>query len=170
MCKHVAFVPESATIIFSGGFWRSNSNVGLAAAQTAIYHVQRQLETLLIGEGQASYGLCDRGTVDGVAYWPYAPEDYWQTMGTTHEQELLRYAAVVHLRSPKSENGYGHSNPQRVESADRAAAIDEAIMQAWHSHPNRIIIEAEASFTAKISRTMDAIFQYVSASCHTNTR
>jgi hypothetical protein len=35
------------------------------------------------------------------------------------------------------------SQPLRIESADEAAAIDERILDAWASHPRRIIIPAE---------------------------
>lgn len=36
----------------------------------AIYRVHRELETLATGRGEIAIALCDRGTIDGVAYWP----------------------------------------------------------------------------------------------------
>ncbi len=169
VCQHVALVPESATVLFSGGFWRTTSSSGVAATQKAIYHVQRQLESILLEAGQSRFGLCDRGTIDGAAYWPLDQGDYWQAMGTTREAELARYMAVIHLRSPIA-SGYNHSNPQRLETVEQAALVDEAILHAWRGHPNRIVIESEASFAAKVTRTMAAIEDLIPRECRTEAR
>ena len=63
--------------------------------------------------------LCDRGTVDGLAYWP-GPESFWDHVATTLEQQLARYDAVIHLRTPSAANGYNQSNPLRTEGAAEA--------------------------------------------------
>lgn len=165
LCSHTAFVPEAATIIFSGGFWRAKSSNGLAATQNAIFHVQRQLEDYLIGEKDAIIGLCDRGTVDGCAYWPEDKGDFWAALGTTQERELSRYKAVIHLRTPPAEQGYDHSNPERMESAEKARTIDEAILKAWEKHPSRCVIDAEQSFELKIMHALKAIRAHLPPCC-----
>ena len=43
VCPHVAILPESAGILFSGGFWRGTSIDAHKSAQRAIFHVQREL-------------------------------------------------------------------------------------------------------------------------------
>jgi len=118
LCRHVTVLPESAGIVFGGGFPRRD-NVGVKqAAQRAIYHVQRELESAAEAEG-VNIVLCDRGCVDGAAYW-IGVEDFWTALGTTREALLARYDVVVHLRVPGAANGYGHQNPLRVESVAEA--------------------------------------------------
>ncbi len=68
-CTHVQVLPESAGIVFGGGFPRGAAQSHQSAAQRAIYFVQRELEHMADGMNTAIV-LCDRGTVDGAAYWP----------------------------------------------------------------------------------------------------
>ena len=75
-CPHVRVLPEAAGVIFGGGFPREEERESRRAAQRAICHVQRELE--VVGDGHnPAVVLCDRGTVDGVAYWPGPPEEFW---------------------------------------------------------------------------------------------
>ena len=46
VCPHVAILPEAAGILFGGGFWRLPTDSARAAAQRAIFRVQRELETI----------------------------------------------------------------------------------------------------------------------------
>jgi predicted ATPase len=66
-CSHVHVLPEAASIIFGGGFPREDDDRSRRAAQRAIFFVQRELEA--IGDSHnAAVVLCDRGTIDGLAY------------------------------------------------------------------------------------------------------
>ena len=65
---------------------------------------------------------------------------------TTRDQELGRYHAVIHLRTPAVEHGYNHQNPLRTESPARAAEIDARIAQAWARHSRRLIVESSSDF------------------------
>ncbi|RMH38903.1 MAG: hypothetical protein D6689_18430 [Deltaproteobacteria bacterium] len=165
LCHHVAIVPEAASIVFGGGFPRRNTDAGGRAAQRAIFHVQRELEALAAAEPALAVALCDRGTVDGVAYWPGPPDTFWPEVGTTREAELARYAAVVHLRTPGADEGYNHRNALRTESAEQARAIDERILAAWEGHPNRIVIPSSRDFFAKATRAIDALRAQLPAGC-----
>lgn len=163
-CRHVVVVQESAGVVFGGGFPRDGSLVCRQAGQRAIYYVQRELES--IGESlDPAIVLCDRGTVDGVAYWPGDPEEYWAAVGTTQERELARYDAVIHLRTPTAEQGYNHQNPLRVESAEAAVAIDERILAAWSAHPRRYVVESAAVFLEKATRAIDLLRLEVPRCC-----
>ena len=62
---------------------------------------------------------------------------------------LVRYDAVIHLRTPTVELGYNHQNPLRTESAARAREVDALILQAWDGHPRRWLIESSADFLDK---------------------
>jgi thymidylate kinase len=155
LCRHVAILPEAAGIVFGGGFPREASEAGARAAQRAIFHVQRELETLA-DVGSPAIVLCDRGTVDGTVYWRGAG-DLCSNVGTTLQSELARYDLVMHLRSPGRTRGYNHVNPLRIESAEMAREIDARILDAWASHPRRIVVDAHRKFIDKAEHVLDAI-------------
>jgi predicted ATPase len=156
VCRHVAILPEAASIIFGGGFPRHGSLPGRTATQAAIFAVQRQLEAVVIGEGQVSVALCDRGTVDGVVYWPSGAGDFWSAMGTTRDAELGRYQAVIHLEVPDAAEGYV-TDPVRTESAQLAAEIDRAIAAVWEVHPHLDTVGAGPAFDVKAHLALTAI-------------
>jgi len=151
-CAHVQVLPESAGIVFGGGFPRTGSLEWRRGAQRAIFFVQRELESTADASG-AAIVLCDRGTVDGAAYWP-GPESFWESVGTTQEREMSRYAAVIHLRTPGIDGGYNHGNPLRTESAAAAAEIDERLLCIWESHPRRFIVPSSPDFLEKAARVV----------------
>lgn len=117
--------------------------------------MQRELEAATAGAGIA-VALCDRGTIDGAAYWP-GPGPLWDAVGTTLDVELTRYDAVIHLRSPAANMGYDRSNPLRIETAVEAHAIDERIAMAWAQHPRRFEIAPASSFLAKAARAVEIL-------------
>ena len=163
VCAHVVISKEAAGILFSGGFPRRTDPAGRRAAQRAIYHVQLELEAML-ADSSAAVILFDRGIVDGSAYWE-GPQDFWTEMGTTRAAALMRYDAVVHMRSPDGENGYGYQNPLRTETAAEARAIDDRILHAWRGHPHRYIIDASPSFLLKAERALAIIRAQIPACC-----
>ena len=147
------FFPEAAGIVFGGGFPRRTDIAARRAAQRAIFHVQRELEEAAAGNNAAII-LCDRGTVDGAAYWP-GPDDFFATVHTTLADELQRYGAVIHLRTPPVENGYNHQNPLRTESALEAAEVDLRILHVWETHPRRFVVDATPDFLTKAARVLE---------------
>lgn len=163
LCKHLCILPESAGILFGGGFPRGALAGERRAAQRAIYFVQRELEASL-ESSDVAIALCDRGTVDGKAYWP-GPDDLWTSVGTTHAAELSRYDAVIHLRTPQARDGYNHANPLRIERADEALAIDAKIASAWASHPRCYTVESSAQFLDKASQAITILRDEMPACC-----
>ena len=154
-CVHVKILPEAAGVIFGGGFPRATDGGTLRAAQRAIFYVQRELEAVADVDNPAIV-LCDRGTVDGAAYWP-GPDDLWAAVGTTIDEQLRRYDAVIHLRTPGSDVGYNWQNPLRTESAAQAAEIDARIAHVWKGHPRRFVIEPSAAFLDKAAQAVDVL-------------
>ena len=155
LCEHVKVLPESASIVFGGGFPRGASDGLRRAAQRAIFFVQRELEATAATDNPAIV-LCDRGTIDGAAYWP-GPDTLWSAVGTTRAEQLARYDAVIHLRTPSIAGGYDRQNPLRVESALEAAAVDERIALEWDGHPRRFTVEADIDFLVKARRTLELL-------------
>jgi predicted ATPase len=164
-CQHIAVLPEAATVLFSGGFPRHDTEAGQRAAQRAIFEVQRSMETMSREEGRVAMALCDRGTLDGLAYWPGGIDAACAALGINREKELERYQAVVHLRTPSLERGYDHSNPVRRESPSEAAALDARILAAWQGHPRRIVVDSEEEFLPKLARAIEAIRDEVPPCC-----
>ena len=153
-CKHVRVLPEAASILFGGGFPREESVASRKAAQRAIFHVQRQLELLIGEEGVPAITLCDRGTLDGLAYWPSPGDEMLAEVGSAREAELARYDAVIHLRTPTAALGYNHSNVLRVEPAVVAVEIDRRIEEAWHGHPRRFFVDSREDFLVKAAEAL----------------
>lgn len=155
--KETAVLPEAASIIFGGGFWRLPSATAKMAAQRAIFQVQKQMEQLVVEEGEWSLGLCDRGTLDGLAYWPSDEKSYWRDIETTLEKELSRYKAVIHLRTPDLANGYNHQNQLRTESVKEAQAIDLKIEKIWCHHPRYLQVPKFSNFLDKAAHAIELI-------------
>jgi predicted ATPase len=162
-CPHVVILPEAASLLFGGGFPRGGGRLERAATQRAIYHVQRELEAIADAQDGAAIILCDRGTVDGAAYWP-GPGSLFDDVGSSHAAELARYHAVIHLRVPHPRD-YTLDNPVRIESAAQAAAIDEAIALAWRDHPRCAVVDSQASFLDKAMAALSLVRAQLPVCC-----
>jgi predicted ATPase len=165
LCEHVVVLPEAAGIVYGGGFPRHATEPGRRAGQLAIFHVQDQLETLALAEGDPALVLCDRGVLDGLAYWPDGAGSFFAETQSTRAALFARYAAVLHLRTPTAAHGYNHQNPLRVESADEASAIDQRLLAVWEGHPRRVVIECTEDFLEKLQRTLDFLRGEMPACC-----
>jgi len=149
--ERVVVVPESATMLFTGGFPRTGELHARKSAQCAIYHVQKNLEDVQSARYAERILLCDRGTIDGAAYWPNDPAAFFEAVGSTLELELARYDAVLFFESAavggiSVEGG----NPTRIESNEQAIELDRRLRQIWSRHPNFVLIPHNASFVKKI--------------------
>jgi hypothetical protein len=164
-CQHTAILPEAASIVFGGGFWRLKTATAQEAAQRAIFHVQKEMENLVIDDGRWALGLCDRGSLDGLAYWPGEEERYWRETGAGKAIELLRYEAVIHLRTPSAEQGYNFQNQLRIETAEEARVIDGRIEKIWSAHPRYVQIPSSANFLDKAKAAIELIEHYVPECC-----
>lgn len=152
----VALTPEAATILFSGGLKRSDEARVRRHQQRAIYFLQRELEAIHQPASPDVLQLCDRGTLDGAAYWPSPGPDFYASLSTSPDAELGRYAWVFHLDTA-SEAAYGFNNPVRTEGYQQALALNARIRDVWSPHPRRLIFRSDARFSRKLSRVTQAI-------------
>lgn len=164
LCRHVVVLPEAASILWRGQFPRHPTIAGRKAAQRAIVRVQLEMQRMTIEEGRAALIVCDRGTLDGLAYWPGSEPEYFDDIASTRQRELDRYAAVIHMRTPPLDHGYTPSQ-FRIESAAEAALIDARIATAWSAHPRRFVIDSDDDFITKLHRAIDLVRAEVPACC-----
>lgn len=172
--ERVVIVPEAATLLFSGGFPRAAADRAVHAAQRAIFHVQRNLEDAQAALFPGRILLCDRGTVDGAAYWPGEPHHFFEAVGTTLERELQRYDAVIFFETAaagglKIEGG----NPIRNESVEQAIHVDRRLRTLWAQHQRFVLVPHNVSFFKKISfglAVIDGIVSELIAGRHRPSR
>lgn len=148
----VVIVPESATMLFSGGFPRGGGDLADRAAQHAIYHVQRNLEDRQSACYPDRILLCDRGCIDGAAYWPGTPDSFFKSLDTNLQDELDRYDAVIFFESAAVggldiEGG----NPIRNEDQEEAVRLDNKLRLLWSQHSRFILVPHNRSFFHKIT-------------------
>lgn len=169
LCEHIAILPEAASILFSGGFWRINTAAGERSAQKAIYAVQNELQNIFFEEKKWSVGLCDRGTLDGLAYWPGTEAEFFESQNTTKDKEYSKYSAVIHLRAPAIKD-YNHQNPVRIESAETAILIDQKIHEIWKHHSQYFEVRSTDFFSQKILDATKAIEPFLPLCCQKNLK
>lgn len=145
-------VPEAATMLFAGGFPRDGIPAVKRAAQTAIFHVQRNLEDIQSASYPSRVLLCDRGTVDGAAYWPDNPDDFFRSVGTTLNAELARYDEVIFFETAAVGGlAIEGGNPTRIENLEEAVALHRSLLALWSQHPRFTFVPHDTSFLRKIN-------------------
>lgn len=148
--EDVVVVPEAATLLYLGGFPRRGIKEVREATQRAVYYVQKNLEDAQSAQFKSRVLLCDRGTVDGAVYWPGKPEEFFSQLGTSLEEELGRYDAVIFFETAavggiSIEGG----NPVRVESLEEALILDAHLKKLWSNHSHFVFVPHNNSFLKK---------------------
>lgn len=148
-----AAVPEAATVLYGGGFPRPKGDPAMRHIQRAIYFTVRELEDMAFTLDPSKIFLCDRGTLDGMAYWPASEPGFLSSVGSTLEKELSRYDILIHLRPPLKDEVY-KSSATRIESHSAALGLDKKTEAAWREHPRRFVITDEPDFLIKVNKVM----------------
>src|SRR4051795_3901631 len=132
-------VPEAATQVYDAlqTRWDRLDLEGRRDVQRKIYQLQVDQEDRTANANAGKILLLDRGTIDGAAYWPEGPEDYWRDLGTRASDELARYDADVWLQTSANLGLYDHapSNPCRFEHPEAAIASGNLLKILWGAHP-----------------------------------
>lgn len=152
----VKIVPEAASILYKGGFPRVKSYDGYYHAQKAIFFTQRELEELRAKTHPEALIVCDRGSLDSLAYWPDTEEHFYKTLETDRKTELARYDWIIHLDTA-TEPDYDATNEIRTENFSEALLLNDKIKKSWEGHPQRIIITAESDFFGKMKKATNVI-------------
>lgn len=167
----VFVVPELATLTITGGAspgsYTKEQHVNW---ETALLRAQMHLEDTFteiaencsLTEGRHAVLLCDRGTMDVLAYigkdtFDEVLEDNGWTVPQLRDQ---RYEAVVHLVTAAigAEDFYTlENNKARMESRDEAISLDGKLSRAWVGHNSLHIIENAGGFEEKMRRATTAV-------------
>jgi predicted ATPase len=162
--ERVVVVPEAATMLFRGGFPRSNEIHARRSVQSAIFHVQRNLEDVQSALYPERILLCDRGTIDGAAYWPGGAAEFFDFVGSTLAKELARYDAVLFFETAAAGGmSIEGGNPARVESNEQAVELDRRLRDLWLKHPRAVVVPHHPSFVKKIMLGLVALENMVAA-------
>jgi predicted ATPase len=165
----IVIVPETATLLYTAGFPRFRDAHGVRAAQTAIFQVQKSVEDFYAAHYPDRVYLCDRGTLDGAAYWPEGEDAFFAAQGTTLEAELARYSAVLFFETAAAGGlSIESENSARVESLGEANVIDRKIRALYSRHPRFHVIGHETSFFRKIERGLLALKNVLEEVCGTS--
>jgi hypothetical protein len=148
----VVIVPESATTLFAGGFPRVSEAAAHRSVQRAIFEVQRSLEDIQAHLYPDRILLCDRGTIDGAAYWPDGEDDFFDQVGTTLDDELRRYDIVLFFETAAVGGmSFEGGNRYRIETDSEAIALDARLRRLWSAHPRFHLVPHNPSFLRKIT-------------------
>lgn len=160
----IVVVPEAATMLFAGGFPRSDEPDARRAVQRAIYEVQRNIEDVQAARFPKRVLLCDRGTVDGAAYWPDdADPGFFEAVGTTIDAELARYDAVLFFETAAvGGQSIEGGNPTRVEDQAYAIVLDGRLRELWGRHPHFLFVPHSDSFLGKLSLALGMLQALIS--------
>ena len=154
----IIIVPETATILFAGGFPRHNDIKAIKATQRAIFHVQRSMEEIQRCLYPDRTLLCDRGVLDGAVYWPEGVEDFLFSMETDIQTELRRYDTVIFFESAAvGDLSIEGGNPVRIENNQKAVELDKKLHAIWSQHENFTHIPHQPSFMKKLQKAVDVI-------------
>ncbi len=127
--------------------------------QRKIYRLQVDQEDRTLANNPGKILLLDRGTIDGAAYWPEGPEDYWRDVGSTLEIELKRYDAVILLESSAALGLYDGdtSNVRRFEDAQGAIESGKLLLGLWGGHPNLKHVGAFSKLEDKVAAVKEIL-------------
>lgn len=152
LTDHVAVIPEAATILFSGGLPRRREKKALRVIQRAIFQLQKNTEELFATTHPRLAHVCDRGALDGAAYWPGGLKDFLRAMKTTLAREYARYDAVIFLESTAYDvKSWPNDNPHRIESPLEAARLDRKLRKILAGHPKFHFVPHAQNFYEKVA-------------------
>jgi predicted ATPase len=148
-------VPEAATQVYSAmqTRWDRLDLAGRRDVQRKIYRHQVEQEDRIAAANPGKILLLDRGTIDGAAYWPEGPEEYWVDLRSNLATELMRYDAVIWMQTAAAIQIYdgSDSNPCRFEDAATAVSSGEVLKSLWQDHPRFHTVDAFVLLDDKVS-------------------
>ncbi|MBI5044801.1 MAG: AAA family ATPase [Candidatus Levybacteria bacterium] len=165
-------IPEPATMLMSTGFPAPGRDLPYSEQwqhifQSAISPLHFNIEAafeLVAGQTGAQIILCDRGILDGAAYFPGGLPAFLRKFGLDEQECYDRYDCVIHLESTAtcSPSLFGKAgNATRYESLDEAIALEHRTREAWKGHPNWIFISGENGIKDVVAQVLSIVSEYI---------
>lgn len=159
---------ESATDLISGGI--SPATMGMYEFQKYCVDLQLKKEEICMRAAKEIAGdkvviFIDRGLPDDLSYvGEEAFKEILKEFNLTLDDLNPRYDMVVHLvtSAKGKEEAYTYANNSaRYETIEEARMMDDLALDAWKTHPNRVIIGNETDFEVKMRKAIQAVFEYL---------
>lgn len=168
--EQVVTVPEAATLLLGAGLpppgherVRHLEDEWVRSFQGAILSLQQVLEEnceRLARSCGVRLLVCDRGLLDGAAYWPGGREPFLRHFGLPVQECFARYHTILHLQSLAETHPhlYGpENNAIRYEDVTDALRVEQLVRAAWEGHPGLIVVPAEGEPHVKIERVLEHV-------------
>ena len=158
-------VPEAATQVYAAlqTRWDWLDVPGRRDVQRKIYRHQIEQEDRIAAANPGKILLLDRGTIDGAAYWPEGPGEYWRDLGSTLAAELMRYDAVIWMQTAAAIRIYDGSTSNACRFEDPAAAVSsgEVLKTLWRDHGRFRTIDAYQVLEDKLRAVRETLAECV---------
>jgi predicted ATPase len=167
----VVIIPEAARQLIAAGFhpvktpWKQDTGFQELVLKTILeteFHYFDVLNEMNID--QPVVFLCDRGTVDGIAYIGKASfeNNILDKFSLTYSDLRDRYSGVIGLVSAADgAPEFYKMDDEREEDLEEAALLDKRTMGAWRLHQHFSVIDNSTDFPAKINRALAALNRIV---------
>jgi predicted ATPase len=156
-------VAEAATQVYEAlqTRWDRLDLEGRRDVQRKIYRLQVTQEAKILADHPGKILLLDRGTIDGAAYWPEGPDEYWRDLRTSLAAELQRYDAIIWMQTSAALGLYDGdlSNACRFEHPEAAIESGIRLKELWGGHACLRSVSAYPNFADKIAAVDSAIEQ-----------
>jgi len=159
---------ESATDLISGGI--SPATIGMYEFQKYVIDLQLKKEDLCYQAAKEIDGdkvliFIDRGLRDDESYvGADAFKEILSGFNIKTDEINDRYDLVIHLVTSakgKEEAYSNETNSARYETVEQARVMDDLALEAWKSHPCRVIIGNETDFEVKMRKAIQTVFEYL---------
>lgn len=159
----ILVIPEVASIVKSTGLKFATENERIIFQKTVLglqMDFERQMESATYGE--VSYiVLCDRGTVDAVAY---CKDSFITENNINIAEETASYGLAIFLKLPESRNQYDSfckDNLYRDEDYDTSKALEAKQLSLWQSNSNMVIIPYCESAIKKYEAAHNVLLEFL---------
>ncbi len=161
-------VPEAATVLIQAGLSPRTRPFQEAVIRLQLV-LEAEIERSAREEGRRDdfVLLCDRGTLDSLAYWRlggWPEEEFHALSGMDLDEHISRYVGIIHLQTTAIGAGMHYRRGRtegRHEAREQAAEIDRLCGEAWGTHPRYILIENTAQgWPAKLATARQALKEW----------
>lgn len=136
----IMVIPEIATF-FEGNILRDQRFFSPSfnrKISKLFFSVQSEIEDMyqeLAEENFTSLILCDRGLLDGAAYYDKGEENFLDLHKISKEDIYKRYDAVIWMETLAKTQKEKYSSARQSSSVSMALRISRANLSAWGKHP-----------------------------------